>query len=122
MDVQTDLQLVLNCYYNRHPCLLSGRDINHIFGPYGYETTFEDPESKTMKIDFNSMHDALVCYHNLRDIYNENNVLQLNFTLTGIFGEIFGDQLFIFFSKPNKFSFQSRFNEKKSKYSCCSEI
>lgn len=113
MEFQTDLQLVIKCYFQGNLCLLSGRDINRIFGPFNYETTIEDPESKTMKIDFISMNDALVCFHSLREIYNQNNVLQLNFTLTGLFRSqnsilrVFFSIKTQFFRKSNEFSFQS---------------
>lgn len=106
MEFQTDLQLVIKCYFQGNLCLLSGRDINRIFGPFNYETTIEDPESKTMKIDFISMNDALVCFHSLREIYNKSNVLQLNFTLTGIVSSQNSIKA-NFFRKPNEFSFQS---------------
>jgi hypothetical protein len=81
--MQADNQLLITCYFNGAPCFLSGKDITGIFGPYNYDSTMEDPESKTMKISFGSMNDAIICYHNLQPIYSRNSIsLQLNFTLT----------------------------------------
>jgi hypothetical protein len=81
--MQADNQLLITCYFNGAPCFLSGKDITGIFGPFNYESTIEDPESKTMKISFATMNDAIICYHNLQPIYSRNTVsLQLNFLLT----------------------------------------